>query len=314
MEFPFGEQKNLIDVGEMLADLRQKGFKGRIDDKLREELGGGSNEKINPYKKAAINVHEEAVRYRIKHPEFFLDVCAAYFGRYEEMGWRRAQRDLEERDSVISTLNEKVVSLEETNRGIESENASLNEETRAAQVEHGRIQTRADEREKAAEGRIQELLRGNNDLSKAAEQASARAAVQDQAFQDSKRQLDQVTIQYQQLTSKNQELSLELVTAREELTVLRVHREADQTRLLENKTEITSLKARDSSREDEIRRLNDELRTVERHRVEADQRATTFQLEVERLRGQLESPTVPSQDQDEKKTARTTSKRTNSST
>jgi chromosome segregation ATPase len=288
MEFPYGEQGSFLDVAEMRADLRKNGFKGRIDDELRERLGGGSLEKINPYKKAADCIHEEAVRYRCSPPEFLLDILGAYFGRYEERGWRRAQQALEEKDSAVSTLSEQVAQLGEERRSLMAEVSSVKEDLQAARVERERSQVRADEREKAGGSRIQELLTAMGDLRKTTEAASARVIAQDHTLEERTGQLEQVRLELQRMTAKSQEMAKEVAAAREELAALRVHRATDQSRLLEHQSEFSTLKAKDNAREEEIRRLNEDLRAAERREVEANQRANSLQLEVERLRGQLE--------------------------
>lgn len=278
-----------FDVGELLSSMKADEIRGSLDEKLREMNGGGGGSEINAHKRAALSLREEAARHRCPPSGFVIDFITVYGARCEEKGWRRAQRELEEKDESNSALTEKVTHLEEEIRGLTRENSSLKEELRAVQVERERILVRVEEREKAAEGRLQEMLAVQNELRRTVEQVSVRGSVQDQALRDAASQLDQAKAEVNQLSAKSQELIKELASAREELTALRVQREADLGRLREYQAETAHIKTRESSREDEIRRLNEELRTAERREIEANQRANSLQLEAERLRGQFES-------------------------
>jgi chromosome segregation ATPase len=134
-----------------------------------------------------------------------------------------------------------------------------------------------------------EALAVQSELRKTVEQATGRASVQDQALRDATSRLDQAKAEVLQLSARSQEQIIELAAAREELSALRVQRAADQDRLQEYQAEIAALRTRDHAREDEVRRLNEDLRAAERREVEANQRANSLQLEIERLRGQFES-------------------------
>ena len=289
MDIFVGEQRSFLDLAEAATLFLKKGIKRPSDELLREAVGGGSFEKISPQKRAAFDILEEAFRRSCPPPEFLLAVLSAYLGRYEERGRLMAHAQIAEKNETIGSLSGKVVALEKEIGETRAENTSLKEAARREAAERERSHARIEERERYLQAQIQELIASQNNLRQSLEQANIRVSLQDQALWDRSKSLENAHGQVEQLSGQMRDMEMALAGAKEELSGLKVNREAIQARVQEYQKELAALESRVKDREDEIRSLHVELRAAERQGGEAREKAASLQMEVGKLNRQLES-------------------------